>query len=243
MNGDLARRLAESGPVLKAGKTRTLHGLHPDHGPVIAVGLGESRPGLDQQEGLYQDREAVRKGVAAGVRAGQEAGCEVVLVDDCGDGEAAGEAATMATWAYDQFKTEKKPRVRAEALEGGVPGLHKGLYRKWVEGVTAGEAQNLARGLMEAPANYMTPSKFAEEVGGVMAGHGVEVDVRGEAWAQEMGMGAFLSVAAGSHEPPVFLEMRYNGGPRGQPPVVMVGKGVTFDTGGISIKPAAKMDR
>jgi len=232
--GQITEALSKSGPVLKAGKNRTLYNSHPDHGPVIAVGLGKSSPGLDVKEGIYKDREAIRKAVSAGVRLGQDAGCSVVLVDDCGDGEAAAEGATLSTWVYEDFKKEKKPRPAVEALEAGVEG--------WEEGVTAGGAQNLARMLMEAPANHMTPTKFVEVVSGVVSPLGVEVHAREKAWAQDMGMGAFLSVAAGSHEPPMFLEMSYKGGPKDQAPVVMVGKGVTFDTGGISIKPSAKMD-
>lgn len=234
LGGQITDALCKSGPVLKAGKNRTFHNVHPDHGPVIAVGLGKSSPGLDLAEGIYKDREAIRKAVSAGVRLGQEAGCSLVRVDDCGDGEAAAEGATMSTWIYQDFKKEKKTRPVVEALEAGVEG--------WEVGVTGGEAQNLARMLMEAPANHMTPTRFVEVVSGVVEPLGVEVRAREKAWAAEMGMGAFLSVAAGSHQPPMFLEMAYNGGPKDQPPVVMVGKGVTFDTGGISIKPSAKMD-
>jgi len=234
LGGKIADVLARSGPQLKAGQTRTFHDCHPDHGPVIAVGLGKPSPGLDVEEGIYKDREAIRKAVSAGVRMGQEIGCSRVLVDDCGDGEAAAEGATLSTWVYEDFKKEKKPRPSVEALEGGVEG--------WEAGVTAGNAQNLARMLMESPANYMTPTRFVEVVGDVVEPLGVEVRAREKAWAEEKGMGSFLSVAAGSHQPPKFLEMVYNGGPKDQPPVVMVGKGVTFDTGGISIKPSAKMD-
>ena len=70
----------------------------------------------------------------------------------------------------------------------------------------------------------------------------MELVVRDAEWAEQMKMGSFLSVARGSHEPAKFLEMHYNNGDTDSPPVVLVGKGVTFDTGGISIKPSAKMD-
>ena len=75
-----------------------------------------------------------------------------------------------------------------------------------------------------------------------MSGLPVSLTVRDAAWAENMKMGSFLSVARGSHEPAKFLEMHYNNDSDGSDPVILVGKGVTFDTGGISIKPSAKMD-
>merc|ERR1719278_439548 len=89
---------------------------------------------------------------------------------------------------------------------------------------------------MEAPANYLTPSQFCAEVETELAGLPVSVVARDE------GMGSFLSVSRGSAEPPKFLELHYNGAEAESQPVVLVGKGVTFDTGGISLKPPAKMD-
>ena len=109
----------------------------------------------------------------------------------------------------------------------------------WNRGVILGSSQNLARTLMEAPANFLTPTQFCAEAEREMSGLPVTLTVRDQAWAEQMKMGSFLSVARGSAEPPKFLEMKYvNGGD--SDPVILVGKGVTFDTGGISIKPSAK---
>ena len=71
----------------------------------------------------------------------------------------------------------------------------------------------------------------------------VVVEVRDRAWAKEQGMGAFLAVAQGSEEKPLFLEITYNNQPEQEKPIVIVGKGITFDSGGISIKPSANMDK
>jgi cytosol aminopeptidase len=103
-------------------------------------------------------------------------------------------------------------------------------------------AQNLARVLMETPANLMTPTIFArkaqEELQNV---ENVDIKVRDKAWVEQQGMGSFLSVSRGSEEPLKFVELHYKGGNNGDAPLGLVGKGVTFDSGGISIKPSAGM--
>lgn len=82
----------------------------------------------------------------------------------------------------------------------------------------------------------MTPTIFAEEVYSVLTPLGVEVEIHDREWAEKKGMGSFLSVANGSNEPPKFLEICYKGADSSEAPIVFVGKGVTFDSGGISLK-------
>ena len=240
--GRLASSLAASGARLEAGKSRLLGHLHEDIGPVVVVGLGKKDGReFDSEEGIDWGREAVRKAAAAGVRAAAELKAGEVHVETFGDGEAAAEGATLANWNYDQFKTEKKPLPKVGCLvRGGPEG--EGDGEGWKRGEVLGEAQNLARRLMEAPASFLTPTQFCEEAKQALAGLPVELHVRDKSWAEERGMGSFLSVAQGSAQPPKFLEMHYKGGEEGAAPAVFVGKGVTFDTGGISIKPSAKMD-
>ena len=115
----------------------------------------------------------------------------------------------------------------------------------WQRGVLFASGQNLARRLMETPANEMMPTKFAETVEENLksASSKTDVFIRPKSWIEEQEMGSFLSVAKGSEEPPVFLEIHYKGSPNAsEPPLVFVGKGITFDSGGISIKAAANMD-
>lgn len=89
----------------------------------------------------------------------------------------------------------------------------------------------------------MTPTIFAANVMEKCQPLGVKVEAHGQKWAEEKRMGSFLSVTRGSIEPPVFLELTYTGSPdSNEKPVCLVGKGITFDTGGISIKPSSKMD-
>ena len=240
--GRLASSLAASGARLEAGKSRLLGQLHEDIGPVVVVGLGkkEGRE-FDSEEGVDWGREAVRKAAASGVRAAAELKAGEVHIETFGDGEAAAEGATLANWKYDQFKNDKKPLPKVGCLvRGGDEG--EGDGEGWKRGEVLGNAQNLARRLMEAPASFLTPTQFCEEAKQALEGLPVQVEVRDKSWAEEKGMGSFLSVAQGSAQPPKFLELHYKGGDEGAPPAVFVGKGVTFDTGGISIKPSAKMD-
>jgi leucyl aminopeptidase len=99
-----------------------------------------------------------------------------------------------------------------------------------------------ARELGNLPPNYATPTRLGEEALKLAKAHGFQVEVLGPKEVARIGMGSFISVAKGSAEPLRFIILRYDGAGRGEAPVVLVGKGITFDTGGISIKPSAEMD-
>jgi leucyl aminopeptidase len=108
------------------------------------------------------------------------------------------------------------------------------------ESIAAGTT--LARECANRPANHCTPTYLAGVAKQLGKDHGLKVDVLGRKDCEKLGMGSFLSVAQGSDEPLKFIVARYNGGAKNDAPVVLVGKGITFDTGGISIKPSAEMD-
>ncbi len=110
-------------------------------------------------------------------------------------------------------------------------------------GAAVGDAVNVARRLANEPANKMTPTILAEEARALAKEHGVEIEVFDRERCRKLGMNSYLSVAQGSHEPPRFIVMRYHGrGGRGYD-IAFVGKGITFDSGGISIKGAEGMHR
>jgi len=100
----------------------------------------------------------------------------------------------------------------------------------------------LAREVANRPGNHCTPTQLAEHAEELARAMKLKVEVLGRKEVEKLGMGAFLAVAQGSDEPPRFIVLRYAGAGTDDAPVVLVGKGITFDTGGISIKPAAEMD-
>lgn len=238
VSGKLSELLKISGPSLKKGKSRLFYGLHEDFPCVAVVGLGKASSGVCGAENWDSDKENIRAAVSAGCRMLQDLEVKQVEVDGCGDAQSAAEGAVLGLFAYDQLKTKKKTKVTTQ-LHGS------GDSTGWAKGVAYAEGQNLARLLMEAPANHMTPTTFAAIIEERISSDAQQVTIqkRSKAWIEEQQMGAFLSVAQGSEEPPLFLELHYNGSPdASQTPLLLVGKGITFDSGGISLKPSQSMD-
>ncbi|KAM9329859.1 cytosol aminopeptidase [Gastrophryne carolinensis] len=238
VSGKLREQLTRSGPSLKKGKARIFYGLHQEYPSVVVVGLGKESAGFNQNELWNERKEHIRTAVSVGCRQLQDMEVQKVEVDTCGDAQAAAEGAVLGLFEYDELKKKKKKPVATKPYGSTEE-------EAWQKGVSYAEGQNLARYLMESPANYITPTKFAqilEEKLGKL-GASVKVITRSQPWIEEQQMGAFLSVAKGSDEPPVFLEIHYSGSPDPkEAPLVFVGKGVTFDSGGISIKPSSGMD-
>jgi leucyl aminopeptidase len=109
-------------------------------------------------------------------------------------------------------------------------------------GAAIGQGVTLARECANRPGNHCTPTFLAEEARRLGKSHGLKVQVLERKELEKLGMGSFLAVARGSAEPPKFIVAQWQGASKKQAPIVLVGKGVTFDTGGISLKPAAEMD-
>jgi len=150
-----------------------------------------------------------------------------------------------ALYRFDQLKS-KKPEPQRPLRQisfcvnrrSEVSDANAGL----AEGLAIGSGVELAKNLGNLPANLCTPSFLAEEAKNLAKDYGLAVEVLERADMEKLGMNTLLSVARGSHEPPKFIVLRHAGGAAGSKPVVLVGKGVTFDTGGISLKPGAEMD-
>ncbi|HCA28036.1 MAG TPA: leucyl aminopeptidase [Betaproteobacteria bacterium] len=123
---------------------------------------------------------------------------------------------------------------RRNELAAGEQAMHHGL-------AIAG-GMRIAKDLANLPGNVCTPAYLAEQAEQLAKRHGLKSDVLERADMEKLGMGALLSVARGSIQPPKFIVLHYSGGEKGAKPVVLVGKGVTFDAGGISLKPPADMD-
>ncbi|XP_030841471.1 cytosol aminopeptidase-like [Strongylocentrotus purpuratus] len=228
---------------LKKGKGRVFYGLNEELSKIAVVSLGKQSAGVNDLEGVDEGRENIRTAVATGVRQLRDAGCKTVIVDPCSDAEAAAEGSLLSVFEYDELKAEssRKPKVNISLLnEDNSSEYHDG----WRRGETLANAQNFARTLMEMPANKLTPTSFSEIAHNKRQRTDLPITIQAHSrkWAADKKMGAFLSVAKGSDEPPIFMDVRYNGAPQGVDPLVLIGKGVTFDSGGISIKPAAGMD-
>lgn len=112
----------------------------------------------------------------------------------------------------------------------------EGDLEGWTIGLKKAEAQNLTRELMETPSNRMSPTKFAQKVVDKLCDSGVSVEVRVQQWSELHGLTSYLAVAKGSSEPPIFLELSYYGADYKDPPIVLIGQGNTFDSGGICLK-------
>ncbi len=150
-------------------------------------------------------------------------------------------AICKASYRFHEFKSVKKtvPSLEQVTLLQGAIDLSVALKR----GEAIGRAVNLTRTLGNRPGNHCTPSHLADEALALAEGYSeLSTEIREEAELKQMGMGAFLSVTAGTSEPAKLIELHYRGGSSKDKPLVLIGKGVTFDSGGISLKPGAGMD-
>ena len=150
--------------------------------------------------------------------------------------------ATLRAWRHDLYRTKLKPKQRPSLTEVVIVGAGEGVEDAWARLAAVAEGVALTRGLVTEPANIVYPESFVERCRHLTE-LGVEIRVLEPEEMASLGMGALLGVAQGSAKPARLLVMRWDGtnGAEAQP-VAFVGKGVTFDTGGISIKPAAGME-
>ncbi|MXV80637.1 MAG: leucyl aminopeptidase [Chloroflexi bacterium] len=231
-SGELSGSVNETVVVHTFGKTETSR--------VVIAGLGPAeKMGLDE----------IRHAAANGARKARSlsSGALAVAVDgeECGftTEEIAGaicEGLDLGLYRFDRHQSPKRvPNVleRVSLHSQNVAGVEAGIPH----GRSLAGAANFARDLANEPSNLLTPTELANRAEAWAADHDVEIEVMDEATAAELGMGSFLGVAKGSHQPAKFLILRHRGG-ADEPGLGYCGKGITFDTGGISIKPAANME-
>jgi leucyl aminopeptidase len=141
-------------------------------------------------------------------------------------------------------KEDDAPRVKLDALVllSTGPGQTEDLRRAAREGEIAARAENLARDLQTRPGNVATPTYLANVATEIGREHKMKVTILDREAMRKEGMHALLGVAQGSEEEPRFIILEYRKGPKDQRPLALIGKGVTFDSGGISIKPADRME-
>jgi leucyl aminopeptidase len=162
------------------------------------------------------------------------------------DADAAARAALAAAlrgWRYDRYRTRLKDKQKPTLTTVTIVGAHKDAEQRYVDRYAAVvEGVSLTRELVTEPANIIYPETFVERVLNSIDGLGLDAQVLGREDMAKLGMGALLGVAQGSVREPKMLVLKWNGGKAGEAPVAFIGKGVTFDTGGISIKPAQNME-
>jgi leucyl aminopeptidase len=201
----------------------------------VLVGLG-SRAELDGERVRVAAASALGRARELGARrlcweAPHKAGPEVVA--------AIVEGTLLCAYRYERFKTASvEGRVDVDAL---IVSAHDDVASVVAEAEIVADAVNAARDLQNAPPNEMTPRHVADAARALSSLDGVTVSVEGRAEIVARGMGSFAAVAQGSDEEPALITLRYEGPDARGPVLGLVGKAVTFDTGGISIKPANKM--
>ncbi|KAF1049595.1 leucyl aminopeptidase [Xylophilus sp.] len=233
--GQLIGQAAKSGDFeAKPGRILSLYRT-PGAGAVrtVLAGVGEGGP------------RHVRQAVGAAVASVKSAGVKRITVVFAGAAPAPGVAAAVqaladASYVYTTTKTKAEPRALARAVIG-VPDA-AAVRTAFAEAVAAVAGIEFAKEWANRPANHATPALLAQAAKSLARFARVKVEVLGPREVERLGMGAFAAVAQGSEEPLRFIVLRYDGAARAEAPVVLVGKGITFDTGGISIKPAAEMD-
>jgi leucyl aminopeptidase len=246
--GRLQKLLARGDFAGRAGETLLLADL---------PGLGASRvllSGLGPRKQFH--RKAWRKAwgsAAAALLRTRITSCAVAIarppareLDDYHFGRALAELAGVALYRVNDLKTAKKPAPAAlrKVLAGPVR-TPAAATRGLTHGAAIAAASLVQRDLANLPANICTPTYLAEQARALAKGHkALTVKVLDEAAIRREKMGCLLAVSQGSHQPPRFIVLEYRGaGAReAQPPIVLVGKGVTFDTGGISLKDPPAMD-
>ncbi|HTI02856.1 MAG TPA: leucyl aminopeptidase [Acidisoma sp.] len=235
--GAIARALEVAGFKGHKGKNIMLYAPAPGLGRVVVQGLGK-RADLSALT-----LEEAGGSIATALSAEPQA---VILADSLGAQDAAHLAlgAVLRSYRFDRYRTkekaEDKPKLAAISLQ--VPELTKARAAFAPLKATA-EGIFLTRDLVTEPANILTPAEMAERCKKLTA-LGLKVEVLGPKELAKLGFGAMLGVSQGSVQEPRMVVMQWNGtgARRTKKPVCFVGKGVTFDTGGISIKPAAGME-
>ena len=168
-------------------------------------------------------------------------------INKIGPGDAAqaiAEGALLGTYTFRKHMTKKedKPGEIKRLSIVGASRLKSQLEKGADKGRIISEATNLARDMVNEPANYMTPTDMAETAAKLAREQGLEITILDLEQMKKLGMGGMLGVSRGSRQPPKFMILNYKGGTAKEPDIALVGKGITFDSGGISIKPSEKLE-
>ncbi|MBI5287954.1 MAG: leucyl aminopeptidase [Chloroflexi bacterium] len=243
--GGMISDLIQSGDIRgKDGELTMIHTFGKLAAPrVLVAGLGKSSEfTVDKVRDLSASiaRHLRAKRVAEYATIAHGAG--IAGLDPAACAEATAEGTLLGLYRFDRHKKANDDNFEVQTLTivehdaGRVAALQAAAER----GVILAESVEFARDLSNEPGNILTPTEFAARAEAMATQHGLGVRILDRDQVGEMGMGAFLGVARGSAQPPRFIVLTYNGGVDSKP-LGLIGKGITFDTGGISIKPSEAM--
>ncbi len=246
LNGKISQ-IIESGEV--KGKYREFTLLHTDSlntKRILLMGMGKRKEfSLDRIRSITANSSRYARRINVSEMAIHDFSNMGLDAKDCS--ESIVEGIILGMYRFDKHKSKKKEeanrkllqRIKVVTQDDSVKDL---LKAGGVKGLALAESANFARDLVNEPANFMTPARFAELAQEVAAEGGMEIQVLEQADLEREKMGSFLAVGMGSDLPPKMVVMKYEGNPGGKT-IAIVGKGVTFDSGGYDIKPAAGMLR
>jgi leucyl aminopeptidase len=229
-----------------SGSTLLLHQIpHVAAGRVLLVGLGkEEEFGEKAYRGAVKAAMATLNGTGAGEACFCLASLPVKQRPMDWRAEQLALVAQEACYRFDRLKSRKEKSPLSLKKIALLVDKHEqaeattGLAR----GKAIGQGMELAKNLANLPGNHCTPTHLAQAARSLAKSHGLKVQVLGQAELEKLGMGSFLSVTRGSVQPPKLIVLQYLGHARKTKPVALVGKGITFDSGGISLKPGEAMD-
>ncbi len=246
LGGGISQLIAEDEIKGKKGELTLVHTLGLLPSPrVLVAGLGKQSA---FNTGSVRDltgaslRRLRRAGASSVATILHGVGIAGLEVEACA--QAITEGAVMGSYRFTRHKQKDEEATEIESLsivetdQGKLDAIRRGVER----GQVMAGAANHARDMANEPANVMTPTIMAERAQVLAAEAGVECQVLEQTEMEGLGMGALLGVAAGSVQPPKFIILRHRGKPGSEKTLGLLGKGITFDTGGISIKPAAGME-
>jgi leucyl aminopeptidase len=225
----------------RGDRDETLHFAGAASGPARILLVGTGKDGGDRAAALK------RSAAIAARQAGRMGAGSLTWLAPSPDARSVEQSAVgivAGAWEYKDLKTpppeseRRKPLTEATILVEDDRAARQAL----ASGEAIGAGHSLARRLAMMPGNLCTPDYLADTAREIAKRHRLDVTVLGRAEMEERRMGSFLAVAQGTPQDPKLVALEYRGGKRGDKPVVLVGKGLCFDTGGISIKPAEKME-
>ena len=226
------------------GKAGQVHeGFVTRDGQLVRVAL----TGIGEANGAGRSGSLERAGAALAARY-LTSGETALTLDLAGSGLSGADAAALLlglrlrAWRHDAYRTKQPEDQKATLASVFVANAHAEAEAEWAREAALAEGVMLTRELVTEPANIIYPESFVARCEAKMAGTGLALRVLGEDEMRTLGMGALLGVSQGSPRPPRLLTIVWNGGEAGDKPMAFVGKGVTFDTGGISLKPPAGME-